>query len=113
MACGQAVRRPAGQAAGAAQPVGEVRPGADHEQRVRLRRLNAYHARHPAPAMPQGPTMSDLLLPRRAPSTRRELLARAGMGFGVLALGDLLGIGGALTAGDGASLSSLAPKQPP
>jgi hypothetical protein len=56
--------------------------------------------------------MSDIILPRRAPSTRRELLARAGMGFGMLALGDLLGVGGALTAGDGASLSSLAPKQP-
>ncbi len=46
-----------------------------------------------------------------APLSRRELLARAGMGMGMLALTDLLG-GSGLLGADEASLSSLAPKAP-
>ena len=57
--------------------------------------------------------MSAFKAPYRAPSTRRELLARAGMGFGMLALTDLLGSSGMLGAAEGSSLSSLAPKLPP
>src|SRR5262245_30547902 len=56
--------------------MGEVRPGAAHVERVRLRglKMRKYHE----------PRLEDLLL------TRREMLHRCGMGMGAVALANLM-----------------------
>jgi hypothetical protein len=53
-----------------------------------------------------GPRIEDAFL------TRRELLCRAGMGMGALALANLMGRADLALAGDGASLNPLAPRKP-